>query len=327
MKKKICTIHILVVLGSLLIYFNSAFAVDLDFQPRIEAGVMSYSFEQSSHGVTVPTGMDDTSGFNQTREEIEFKATMGFVSGGATLFYNRLFVDLSGQYTLEGSDRMAVSESIYNEADENSFGLSTYTTVEAGYDAQLERSDHAIAVGYAVTRRLSLFAGYKWAVVDLDTTIDGPFSLLVINNAVFNGQITGDENVEFKYEGPFVGLTHGWQIDGSSIFQGLVSINAGLAHLNSKLVRRRTINLRVESMNGQDVETPETLQMNLAEEIEGDTLGFTFGMSWRGLTPVENLTYSLGINGYRYQFDSDDSISPDISETAVSLKVGLVYLF
>jgi hypothetical protein len=326
MRRKICVLCLIIIIGSLLFFQHPVFAVDCDFQPRIETGVMSYSFEQSANSESVPSGINNTSGYNQTREEIEFNTTMGFVSAGAALFVNRLFVDLSGQYTLEGSDHMTVAESEFYENESNS-NLSTYTSTVADYDAQLDRSDHAVSVGYAINKQFCIFAGYKWAMIDLDTTIGGSFSMLAIDNMVLNGQITGSEDVEFKYEGPFIGVAHGWQIDAASICQGLMSVNAGLAHLNSKLSRRRSLNLRVESMNGQDVEPVDMPPVILTEEIKGVTLGLTLGLNWRGTTPFKTLSYSLGISGHRYQFHSDDSISPDISETVVRFKFGLTYVY
>ena len=46
-----------------------------------------------------------------------------------------------------------------------------------------------------------------------------------------------------------------------------------------------------------------------------DSLGF-------GLTSVEGMTYSIGIDGYRYDFDAEGD-NPNINETVVNLKLGL----
>jgi hypothetical protein len=51
------------------------------------------------------------------------------------------------------------------------------------------------------------------------------------------------------------------------------------------------------------------------------------GLDWRGATPIGNLAYCIGVSGYRYNFNSDDSSFPDISETSVIFKVGLSYAY
>ena len=59
----------------------------------------------------------------------------------------------------------------------------------------------------------------------------------------------------------------------------------------------------------------------------GNTLGITLGIGWNGMTPIQGLTYSVAVSGYRYQFDADDKSLKDIHETSVNLKLGLAYLF
>jgi hypothetical protein len=56
-------------------------------------------------------------------------------------------------------------------------------------------------------------------------------------------------------------------------------------------------------------------------------LGFTLSLGWHGVTPLEHLTYSVGVGGYRYQFDLDEPGYSNIGESSVVCKVGLSYSF
>lgn len=249
---------------------------------------------------------------------------MSFVGWGATLFINRLFIDLSGQYAFDGSDRTTVSQSQYTEQTENDTSL--FVAVMPEYHGQFDRTDHAVSVGYAVTKRFSVFAGYKWTENDLDRSFEGPFSVLEMDNWVANGRVKGEEVVKFQYEGPFIGVAHGWTIDRFSIFEGMASVNVGIAHLNSKLNEDEKGTTQIDSLKGQPIE-PFVETYSVAREIKGDTMGLTLGLNWRGMTSIRNLSYSFGISGYRYRFDSDDSDASDINETAVTFKIGLTYTF
>lgn len=332
MKIKICAENILIIAAILLFFFDQINAADFELHPRLETGVMFYSIEIDAESQAIPTAPNETSGYNKTQKEIEFSDTMPFVGCGATFFVNRFFVDLSSQYTSDGKDHAEVSGSEYLE--QSSYGTSLFSSEVIKYHSKFDRTDNAVSVGYAVTHRFSVFVGYKWAVTDLDTTFDGPFSLLSIDdwgtsssdNWLAHGNIVGEEHQKFKYQGPFIGIAHGWSVERFSIFQGLFSVNAGLAHLDSKLSRNRYSTLSVYLLNGQEIEPiVSTSQEN--REIKGQALGLTVGLGWRGMTSLKNLSYSIGISGYRYQFDSDDSDASDINETAVTFKIGLAYAF
>lgn len=98
--------------------------MDFDFQPRLETGVMSYTYEQNAFSESVLPEIDGTAGSNDTLGEIEVDTTMGFIGGGATLFFNRLFVDLSGQYAFDESDQVTVIGSTPWKNLSYSFGVT-----------------------------------------------------------------------------------------------------------------------------------------------------------------------------------------------------------
>jgi hypothetical protein len=324
MIKKIYTLSILMLTGSFLLLLQPAYAVEFQLQPRLETGVTLYSIELDTAAHTSMTMPDEATGSNRTQEKIEFSDTMSFMGCGTTLFINRLFVDLSIQYALEGNDSTRSAFSKYEE--DMGDGSSVFESAELEYHGQFERKDLAVSVGYAVTEQLSLFVGYKWAETDLETTFDGPYSYLSIDQYVAYGRFSGKENIRFKYEGPFVGVAHGWQIERSSKYYGLISMNMGLAQLNSKLKNDVNGNIRIDSINGQEIE-PIDIPSTSSNEYTGDTLGLALGLSWHGITPIKHLSYLVAISGHRYSFNSDDSDYSDTNETSVVCKVGLSYLF
>ena len=55
-------------------------------------------------------------------------------------------------------------------------------------------------------------------------------------------------------------------------------------------------------------------------------VGITLGLSWSGRL-TNSLSYSVGVSGYQYDFESNTDDSPDFSETVFSANAGLVYLF
>jgi hypothetical protein len=322
--KKLNSFSIVLVVSSIFFLFKPTYAVDFQLQPRLETGVSLYSIEIGGTHQTVQAMPDGSTGGSLTQQKIEFKDTMNFVGGGTTLFIHRLFVDLGMQYSFDGNDRTDSSWSIYVEDDGE--GSSFFESADSEYRGEFNRQDLAVSMGYAITDRFSVFVGYKWAELDLDTTFEGPYGLVNIDYYVGHGSMTGEEHLQFKYEGPFVGVTHGWQIDWSSKYIGLFSVNIGLARLNCKLNQDQKGNLRVDSVNGFDIE-PINEPYTYHNEVKGETSGLALALGWHGITSIKHLTYSVGISGYRYQFDLDESSYQEISESSLICKVGIAYAF
>jgi hypothetical protein len=319
MKKKICvSLIMLITVGPYL--SPKAHASIFTVQPRLETGLMYYSVERAAISETTLPNAGETTGYNSGHEKNEFSDNMGFIGGGATFFRNRLFADLSAQYAFDGSSRAQDSKFEYSEA------TNSFTDATGEYQGQFDRWDRAVSVGYALTRRFSIYAGYKWASTDMDAAIAGQASILDIDNYVLNGHFSGEEDYQFEYEGPFVGLANGWEIGHGCFFDGLISAKLALAYLNSKLRLDQTGTLVIESINGSPID-PVIGPLDQQQTIKGTTWGLAFGLDWRGATQIGNLAYCIGISGYRYNFNSDDSLFSDISETSVIFKVGLSYVY
>ncbi len=319
MKMKIDMRALVLIMIGFLVLPKTA-AADVEFQPRIETGWMFYSFEQTPISKIMLPIYGQSSGFNIAQEKIEISDNIGFVGGGGTLFIRRLFVDVSGQYAFNGSGRTQASSSGYLETE------NCFISSEDDFHGQFYRTDMAISAGYAVNSRFSVYAGYKWAAVDLDLTSEGPVALLNIDNWLVTGRFKNEQNEKFRYEGPFVGVTHGWQIDHPVFLKGLISVKVALAFLSSKFSVDRRIAMTYDSINGEAIE-PVVETLDEKKDIKGDTLGLTLGFDWHGMTAINNLSYWIGLSGYRYNFDADDLEMSDISETAVTFKAGLAYIF
>ena len=228
MQKKIYTPLIMLIAGCFL-FPSEAHAATFEFQPRLETGLFYYSIDLAALSETTLSNTGAPSGRNAGHDKIEFSDNMGFIGGGATFFIGRLFADLSVQRAFKGSARCR--DALFEYDKDN----NTFLSAEAENQAQFDRTDGAVAIGYAVTRKFSLYAGYKWAKLDLDNAFDGRVSYLVIDDHVLNGRAAGVERNKFQYEGPFVGLTDGWDIGKAGFFHGLISAKLALAYLKSKL--------------------------------------------------------------------------------------------
>jgi hypothetical protein len=303
-----------------VLFTPRAGAAGSEFQLRLESGMMFYSIEQAPLSQSTLSQSGTSSGANWAKEKVEFSDNLGFVGGGATLFFQQIFVDFSGQYAFNGEARFLTSESGYME-DENLFGSE-----EDNHDVQFYRTDMAISAGYAVNRKFSIYAGYKWAAVDLDTTFEGLTSLLNIDNWLLSGRSRGEVHDKWRYEGPFIGVAHGWEIDYPGFLKGLISAKVALAFLSSKYSMDLTGDATYTSFNGVEIE-PLVGAVDLKKVITGDTLGLTFGFDWNGVTAIKSLSYVIGLSGYRYNFDADDLHEPDVSETTLIFRAVLAYVF
>lgn len=299
-------------------------AMELQIQPRVEAGIMLYSFELSaSHESSLPAN-DNTTSNNFTQAKMKFDDTMWFASGGATVFLNRFYLDLSLRSAFDGEDQTRLTWSSYNE-DTND-GRSRYLAMDSEMNGTFDKSDAAVSLGFSITERLSLYLGYKWSTLDVDTTFQGPYSDYGVEDYIAIGIVGGNEHLQFEYEGPFIGIIHGWQIDWSPSYSGLVSVNIGLAALDSTVEFNRSINTRLDSVNGTEIEQPTKTYTTNTFKHTGDTLGITFSVGWHG-TCGENLNYTLAVSTYRYNFDMDQPTFDSTTESSVLFRAGLSYSF
>ena len=331
MRRKIFASGAAALTSFILLIINPATAAEVLFQPRLEAGEVYYTFESEAMNVThVSKPVPGQLGSNFTQKAFKYSGTMPFIGAGATLFLNRFFLDLCGQYASGGHDTTSITFSgYYSDSD-------GFMAVDATHAASFDRGEAAVSLGYAFTEHFNLFAGYKWARTEFDTTFEGRHSVVFYNfedEAVFAaGRNRGNVDFEFDYEGPFVGVIHSWDCSQCRFLEGMFTVNLALAHLEGNVeLKRRDQQWTINSINGQpayEVYTSSNVSgVSARVDTQGDTWGLTFGVGWRGATALEGLSYAFGISGYRYEFDAEDNNQSDIQETAMIYKVGLTYVF
>lgn len=95
---------------------------------------------------------------------------------------------------------------------------------------------------------------------------------------------------------------------------------AALALLDGEYKERGAQNFESYVNGEKDIEGI----LNLTNNNDGDAVGLNLGASWKGRI-VENLGYSLGMNGYNYGFSASNSEKSDYSETALRFSADLSY--
>ncbi|MCP5420252.1 MAG: hypothetical protein H6969_07170 [Gammaproteobacteria bacterium] len=290
-------------------------AVDFAFQPRLEGGFMYYEFESQPATLTV----FDNNGLVASSSSVsgfKFNDVMPMLGAGFTVFADRFFFDISGQKAFNGSDSDDFNSFIFGTGN----SLIPVLDTSLNLDADFDRYEYAISAGYAVTDSWSVFAGYKYAKSKFDVDRVGTIDLF---QPVGPTLATYSDEFEFafKQDGPFIGTTYGWQINQGAM-KGLLSANIAVAFLDGEIKDQKVKNA-VAELDG--VQVP--FEDQSISPFKGDTVGFTFGVGWKGFTPVEGLTYSLGINGYQYDFSADEKGVSDVKETQINFRAGISYTF
>lgn len=325
MKKVFVTVGMLLVAAPQLIH-----ALELSLQPRVKTGAMYYEFNQKALAEFSSGPLTDPlSAFPNAISELTLRDTLPFFSGGLTLFVERFFIDFDVQHAFNGQDNGRFrSSTLIPEGTLPVVATDAVAQTDILIDSDFNRTEFAVSIGYGITEHLVLYAGYKRTDTDFDQNLRGDIALLPPNNLApipdLTGTFTGVLDFEFEYDGPFAGAAYTLEI-GKGIFNGALSGNIGLAFLSGNT------NLRFKEFvltNLTGTATPLDLsgldrQPIGLSNLDGDTVGLSLGLTWKGFTALNGLTYSVGITGYRYDFESDQT--QDFTETLVRFDVGLAY--
>jgi hypothetical protein len=283
---------------------NSGIAV----QPRVEVGVARYELAFGSTVQSIVPGEVETS----SQQEYSDSAAPT-IDAGVTFFADRFYLDLSLRETFVDID-----------GTEGSFSSAFppyLVTGKAYYEPEgASRHEYAVALGYGLTDNIAVYAGWKWArntFEDLQGrgTVEEQLSGLT-------GTFNQGGDWHFDYDGPFIGTTVGWAIKNGSL-DGTLALNVAVAFLDGEL-SAPSESARVVWEDGREVDFGSASDLY---DTTGESVGISLGLSWKGRTNIQGLTYSVGIAGYRYDFEADQEGRADINETYVQLKAGLAYTF
>ena len=288
-------------------------ALDLTIEPRIQAGVMDYQFEQKPvEFTTAATGKSIDHGFKVV-------SVLPFVGGGATLFANRFFFDVYLQNALSGSDS-ASNPSESSKLDED-LGLPIINQI---IYSKFDREEYSLSVGYAVGSQWALFVGYRTSKTSFSDTIRFAEDVtLQTDVGSFPATVTGSgkRSIDFKQDGYFLGGAYAFIIGEHAV----VTFNAALAVLDGKYDSRGDIDITAAAtVNGTPVSSTESTALGF--DFDGGTVGLNLGVAWKGRL-VESLSYALGVNGYSYDFDAKEKEVADLSESVLRFSAGLSYQF
>ncbi len=348
----------------------SLFGLRIGFQPRVDGGAMYYEYTQEA-GTGFSAAGVSTRGFGggvgggvepgevflgadalvvRSVSEFEISGVLPIVGVGGTFFVERFFVDVYAAHAFEVSDtensRRQQAESILDVPPGGGFSASSnISETNTRHDVDFDRTEWQVSAGYAFTDHFAVYAGYKRATTDFDQDVLGDVTLESFNpNSAIRatGTVSFDVETEFEQDGPFVGATYGVPVD-LWIFKGLVSANVAVAFLDGEVENRTSdqmFNLEIRDTDNNGAPFQDSFaEPNIRSKLEGDAVGLSLGISWRGATPVKGLSYSLGVQAHKYEFDGDKATSQvagsverridevDFDETAIYFRSGLSYLF
>ncbi len=296
------------ILSGFVLFPTVSNALDLTLEPRFQAGVMDYKFEQKPISIT-----DEETGDTVKDHGFKLVDALFFVGGGATLFADRFFVDLYVQKAFSGSDRAT------NRYDDPALGERVnIPTFDGIVDVDFDREEYSVSIGYAVGSQWVLFTGYRVAQTNYNGTLTVNAEGATNDNRPVIIAARSEYDSDFKQDGLFVGGAYAFSISERSV----ISLNAALAALDGKLERDSKIS-NSSSVDGKPVSVEPELEKSA---FDGDTVGLNLGVAWKG-SIFGKLGYSFGVNGYRYNFDAKNVGIADISESVLRFSAGLSYQF
>ncbi len=227
------------------------------FQPRVWTGAMNLKHDASDEITTQQVGKPSRT----TRSVMNIQSTMPVAGIGATLVYKKFFLDAYVQKQSSNGEDQSIEQ----------YQLSNTLSATTTMDYQVEREDYSASLGYRVTDRLLMFAGYR-----MGQTSYG----ILTKTALNDGKTTPDrlDSYQFKAEGPFLGLSYSYPLFEHT----QLSFNVGYAKLEGDYSR---------TANGEKTQFGKN-----------STNGITYGINWRG-SLYKKLGYSFSVDQYGYKLD------------------------
>ncbi|MFI4868494.1 MAG: hypothetical protein ACHQDD_03960 [Steroidobacterales bacterium] len=293
-------------------------------QPRVSTGLQDYQLRFDDVITPLPNGGTDIRGGFKVAD------TITFVGGGINVAYERFFVDASGQWSQNGTDHN-------QQIEGNAIGNGVFTSGDGqnhNSDVSLRRQELNLSLGWAATPEFSVYAGYKYAKVDLTQHLSPILTPPPLVNTATgqdgNVLFFGDYLMNFTYNGGFIGATYAVPV-GSV---GAVALQSSLARLDGVFRQHFTGNVFVTNPAFPNNLRPIDGSFKDGQ-VDGISFGLNLGISWSGnfawiSAPLQRLVYTIGVDESQYRFDSGKSKSlwaADLQEKNTRARFELRYRF
>jgi hypothetical protein len=307
-----------IVLGAL--FSLDSYSQSLVVQPRLTAGVEDYTL----------TFGDVTAGTGNAilfRDGLRISDQLKFSGAGVTTSYGRAFLDLSAQATNTGSTDGEQFEGTTGSPNPGAF--PTAYGFEHLLHSTFNRNEFDAALGWGFSPTFSAYVGFKHARLHLPETIEPDPTYLPNNGDLL---FFGSRDLEFTYNGPFLGATASLPVRSWGAF----SIQASVARLDATFLQSFSGDVFEVVPNPFAPGTSTLAPVNPAFANKapntGRSTGLNLGLSWSGsfawLRPgLERLSYTIGIDRSEYQFSSNQTQQGDFEETISRLRLDLRYRF
>jgi len=340
--------HLILFVLSFGLAFAPVFSHALDFsiEPRVQTGIMDYVFEQKSleisidksltvtdsNGteVVIPPGetytdsdgsitsngsQPDLKKFDSGYKLISYMPLLGV---GATAFSNRFFLDFYVQKALSDSDSSTNTQRFSSES-QSAVNRSTDYVIASDFD----RNEYSLAFGYSLSPKWVLFTGYRKATTDFDDSYSYKTEQTYSDGASSISRARGESSISFDQDGFFLGSTYAYSFREHAI----ITFSAAVAALEGEYDSRGNIVFGTTNLDPSGSASPERYStQETGYDQKGDTVGLNLGVKWRGRI-AESVGYSLGLDGYSYDFKAKTADAPDLSETVLRFMAGLSYQF
>jgi hypothetical protein len=292
--------------------------------PRVSTGVQDYQLRFEDVITPLPAGGTDIRGGFKVAD------TISFVGTGLNVAYGQFFADASGQWSQNGHDHN-------QQIEGNAIGDGVFTAGDGqnhNSDVNFSRREFNLSVGWGATSELSVFAGYKYAKVDLTQHLSPILSPPPLVNYATgqdgNVLFFGDYLMHFTYNGGFVGATYAVPVGGI----GAIALQSSLARLDGAFAQRFSGEVFVTNPNFPNNLRPINPSFKDGQ-VDGISFGLNVGISWSGgcgwiSQGLQRLIYTIGVDESQYTFDSGKSKSlwaADLTEKNTRARFELRYRF
>ncbi len=283
---------------------------EVSFSGRINTGLVYFSAKSDA---IIPL-------ISNEPIENNYSDTIPNIGLGGTLSYKKFYADLFYATTIaEGNDpnRSPVSDPLLP------------ASIETRFNNRFDLDEWRLTIGYSLTNRFSLFAGYLYAGRSLTTNPDF-FLTAAPGFSVDPTEVQAQASYDYNNKGPFVGFSYGLPLGKGALISSLA---LGYFEREGETRIAATANSTViTAPDGSQIPVPATDISVSEEDGGGETTALSFSL--RYLYPLsEKLALEGGFSGYRYTFDSDENLIGGVQratsnrEDYLFLNLGLRYRF